>query len=99
MNTQSASCGEQTKGAWGKGQPMAKQVASDANQLVPGKGQPMVSMEKLLSLREVSEFLGVSQKSVTRGVALGRYPKPVRCGKLLRWSPKVWAAFISGESL
>ena len=42
-------------------------------------------MDKLLSIKEVSDLLGVSQKSCYDKIYRGFLPAPLRIGRLLRW--------------
>lgn len=40
----------------------------------------MTSRSKLLRIREVAEWLGVSQSAIYKWVAEGRFPPPVKLG-------------------
>lgn len=48
--------------------------------------KPPVTVEReLLSARETAAVLGVSTRHVFRLVQLGRMPKPLRLGGLVKW--------------
>ena len=43
------------------------------------------STERLVSLAELVEMLGISQSTARRMIASGVIPKPIRIGRQLRW--------------
>ena len=46
---------------------------------------PLVATRRLMTVREVGEFLCLSQRSVYRLALLGKIPKPVKVGGSRRW--------------
>jgi prophage regulatory protein len=56
-----------------------------------------ITPEILLSLPEVLSFIGVSESTWFAGVASGRFPAPLKCGRRSFWPQSVIAEFI--ESL
>ncbi|WP_420909771.1 helix-turn-helix transcriptional regulator [Acidiferrobacter thiooxydans] len=52
---------------------------------------------RMLSLKEVAERLGVCVRMAEIMLAEGRLPRPVRFGRLRRWSEDQMDAFIVAE--
>ena len=46
---------------------------------------PLVATRRLMTVREVGEFLCLSQRSVYRLASLGKIPRPVKVGGSRRW--------------
>jgi excisionase family DNA binding protein len=44
-------------------------------------------MNTLLTTKELAEKLGVSERHVYRQRAAGKFPRPKRIGKCVRWNP------------
>jgi excisionase family DNA binding protein len=55
-------------------------------------------MRALLSVRQVSELLGLSVSSVWRHVARGHLPQPVRIGGSTRWRRADIEALLGQEA-
>ena len=53
-----------------------------------------ITPEILLSLPEVLSFRGVSESTWFAGVASGRFPAPLKCGRRSFWPQSVIAAYI-----
>jgi len=53
--------------------------------------------ERLLDIKQVAEFLGVSPSHVRRLCAAGRFPHPVRVGTLVRWTPSSVHTWLSAQ--
>ena len=53
-----------------------------------------ITPDILLSLPEVLSFIGVSESTWFAGVATGRFPPPVKCGRRSFWPESVIAEFI-----
>jgi excisionase family DNA binding protein len=49
-----------------------------------GQGQS-VSLERLVSVKEVAALLGISVRKVWRMIAAGQFVAPVRMGRSRRW--------------
>ena len=50
---------------------------------------------KMIGIKEVSTMLNVSHKTITRLQQLGKMPKSVRIGRLIRWREDVVLAWIN----
>ena len=57
-----------------------------------GNGQD--SGDRLLTVREVAERLGVCGRQVQKLLASGRFPSPVRLGRSVRWRERDIGLFI-----
>lgn len=53
-------------------------------------------VEKLLSVREVAERCGVSARHIWKLVASGKFPRPSRLGRAVRWRAAAIDQFIAG---
>ena len=49
----------------------------------------------LMTSRDVSKLLRCSARHVRRMVSQGRFPKPVKIGRLSRWLPKAIDAWLT----
>jgi excisionase family DNA binding protein len=50
---------------------------------------------RLLDVEDVAELIHVSTGTIREWVRGGTFPRPMRCGRLLRWEPesiKTWLA-------
>ena len=46
-------------------------------------------IQKLLDVKQLAKRLGCSDRHITRLVASGKFPAPIKLGHLSRWDPKV----------
>ncbi len=49
------------------------------------KEEPKMSISALLTVMEVAEMLGLSERTVYRLADLGKMPRPVKIGAAVRW--------------
>lgn len=47
----------------------------------------------LVSCADVAEYLDMCGKTVRKLVTLGKFPKPVKVGSLVKWNPKIVVAW------
>jgi predicted DNA-binding transcriptional regulator AlpA len=56
------------------------------------------SMQPLLTIQNLVEFLHRSARSIHRDVAAGRFPKPIKLGRSNRWRPTDIEAWLESVS-
>jgi len=56
--------------------------------------QTPVTPDPLLSIHEVLSIVGVAPSTWWAGVASGKFPTPVKCGRRSFWPQSVIAAYI-----
>lgn len=49
----------------------------------------------LLDIKQVAAMLSISEKSIRRLLDAGKFPRPVRIGRLLRWRYKDIVAYVN----
>ncbi len=54
----------------------------------------MAVADRLLSVRQVADRLGVSTRQVWKLASSGRLPEPVRLGRSVRWKESCLAEFL-----
>jgi predicted DNA-binding transcriptional regulator AlpA len=75
---------------WDREQPEPTQPAPQAPQLRLVGSPPL-----LLTLAETAALLGISPKSVKRWTGQRRFPKPVKLGRLNRWTEAAVRAWVA----
>ena len=61
--------------------------------------QVTAAKPELLSIRQVTELLGIGRRSLSRHVRLGLFPPPIRLGsRTLRYSRRAVLAWIDERS-
>lgn len=55
--------------------------------------------EQLLTLRQVAQILQITPRGVRDLVARNKLPKPMRVGRLLRWTPAALDQWISHQQV
>jgi excisionase family DNA binding protein len=64
-----------------------------------GTKNPTVSARTLLDVHNVAELLGCSSRHVRRLVDVGRMPRPLKLGALVRWNRQVIEDWINDGCL
>lgn len=56
-----------------------------------------MEMRKLLDKREVAALIGVAPRTINELVRRGDFPRPLRVGKIVRWTDKQIADWVSAK--
>lgn len=54
-----------------------------------------LTTDRLWNIRDVAQFLAVSERTVRRWVAQGVFPEPIRINGSTRWLPTTVTAFLA----
>lgn len=54
-------------------------------------------MDRLLSISETSQFLGISEKTLYRWAALRKGPAWIKIGRSIRYRPEAISAFLAAN--
>lgn len=53
-------------------------------------------MNPLLTTKQLAQMLGVSERHVYRQSAAGKFPRPKRIGRCVRWEPDDFRDWFNG---
>jgi excisionase family DNA binding protein len=53
-------------------------------------------MSPLLTTKQLAQILGVSERHVYRQSAAGKFPRPKRIGRCVRWDPDDFRNWLNG---
>jgi excisionase family DNA binding protein len=67
---------------------------------MPSPSRPAIIPDRLLSLRQVAEYLSVNPRTVTKWLEAKRFPRPLRLGgkrrSMLRWRLSTIDHYLQG---
>lgn len=60
------------------------------------RGVPVAAVERIaLSAEEVADVLGISRAHVWKLHSIGKLPRPIRLGRVVRWDRKTLEAWLA----